>query len=116
MHLKVRAKLPSKKLEQETERERPHGSKPVHFQKDLQFIKTASTSSPDNEFGLHSVSAVLHSYSPDLSRVITTLRGGKTVGIFAVLCRIYVQTSYAGLEKYTIKRYQFPELKTYTFY
>lgn len=70
MHLKERPKLQSKKLVQETERERAHGSKPVHSQKDLQYSKAASTGSLDNEFGLHSVSAALYSYPLDLIRVI----------------------------------------------
>ncbi|XP_026785206.3 CREB-regulated transcription coactivator 2 [Pangasianodon hypophthalmus] len=56
MHLKERPKLQAKKLAQETERERAHSAKPVHSQKDLQFSKIASTSSPDNEFGLHNKS------------------------------------------------------------
>lgn len=61
MHLKEQPKLQSKKLVQETERERAHGSKLVHSQRALQFSKMASTSSPENEFGLHNVSAALHS-------------------------------------------------------
>ncbi|XP_053347290.1 CREB-regulated transcription coactivator 2 [Clarias gariepinus] len=56
MHLKERPKLQSKKLVQETERERAHSSKPVHSEKELQFSKMASTSSLDNEFGLHNKS------------------------------------------------------------
>ncbi|KAF5901235.1 CREB-regulated transcription coactivator 2-like isoform X1, partial [Clarias magur] len=56
MHLKERPKLQSKKLVQETERERAHSSKPVHSEKELQLRKMASTSSLDNEFGLHNKS------------------------------------------------------------
>lgn len=69
MHLKEWTKLPSKKPDQETGRERAHGSKPA--QKDLQFSKTALTSSPDND-GLHGVSATLYSHLPDLSSVFIT--------------------------------------------
>lgn len=86
MHLKERPKLQSKKLVQEAERERAHGFKPGLSQKDLQFSKAASTSLPDNEFGLHEVSAVLHSYQLNLGRIITTLGDGKTLVICAILC------------------------------
>ncbi|KAG7317171.1 hypothetical protein KOW79_019469 [Hemibagrus wyckioides] len=53
MNLKQRPKLQSKKLVQETERERAQSAKATHPQNDLQFNKLASTGSPDNEFGLH---------------------------------------------------------------
>ncbi|XP_047663953.1 CREB-regulated transcription coactivator 2 isoform X3 [Tachysurus fulvidraco] len=53
LNLKQQPKLQSKKLVQEIERERAHSTKPIHPQNDLQLNKVASTSSPDNEFRLH---------------------------------------------------------------
>lgn len=75
MHLKERPKLQSKKLVQETERGRAHSSKPVHSQKGLQFNKMASTSSPDNKFGLRNKSYVGLHLTPSQTEALSQKLG-----------------------------------------
>ncbi|XP_017309809.1 CREB-regulated transcription coactivator 2 isoform X1 [Ictalurus punctatus] len=75
MHLKERPKLQSKKLVQETERGRAHSSKPVHSQKALQFNKMASTSSPDNKFGLRNKSYVGLHLTPSQTEALSQKLG-----------------------------------------